>query len=412
MSFFDSLKNIFFNKTYYFDNNATTFIYDGKTNEIVDEWISCANPSNTLHTCGLRAHNQVSKCHELVAKDLGVNRDEIYFTASATEANNIVIQGIINKNLQIYNNITIVTSVFEHPSVFNIFKKFMENPRINVIFVPLDLDPNSNFYGSVDINYLFNILKSVNNIVLVSIMYANNETGAINDIEDIGYEIYKINKQQSRPYIFFHSDCTQMIGKQIIKPKHLYIDSITFSGHKFHAPKGIGCLYVSKNKKCSISGLCYGGEQEESIRPGTENVAYISALTYALYKVHENRKDKNAKLENMKKYILKRLKKMNCIPILPRQSLNNTILFILPKLNICNQQFCNLISKKYNICLGTSSACQTNKISHVLLAMGIEKDYRTRIIRLSMSDYTTEEECEYLLDKLKLMINEHKNIKY
>ena len=106
------------------------------------------------------------------------------------------------------------------------------------------------------------------------------------------------------------------------------------------------------------------------------------------------------------------LNKLNCILITPKHSLNNTIMFILPPLKICNRQFCNIISKNYGICLGTSSACQTNKISHVLLAMKIENDYRTRIIRLSMSDYTTEEECEYLLDKLKLMINEHKNIKY
>ena len=135
-------------------------------------------------------------------------------------------------------------------------------------------------------------------------MYANNEKGAINNIGEIGYEIYRINKSRQRPYIFFHSDCTQIIGKQIIKPKNLYIDSITFSGHKFHAPKGIGCLYIVKNNKCMIHGLCFGGEQEESLRPGTENVAYISALTYALYKVHENRNEKNIKLENMKKYIV------------------------------------------------------------------------------------------------------------
>ena len=158
-----------------------------------------------------------------------------------------------------------------------------------------------------------------------------------------------------------------------------------------------------------IHGLCFGGEQEESLRPGTENVAYISALTYALYKVHENRNEKNIKLENMKKYIIKRLKRLGCIPILPKQSLNNTILFILPKMKFCNQQFCNLISKKFNICLGTSSACQTSKISHVLLAMNIAERYRTRIIRLSLSDYTTWEECEYLLDKLKIMINEYKD---
>ena len=163
------------------------------------------------------------------------------------------------------------------------------------------------------------------------------------------------------------------------------------------------------NSKCPICGICFGGEQEETIRPGTENLAYISALAYALKNVHDNRIEKNKKLIALKAYLIKELRKLNCLIILPKQSLNNTILFILPKLKICNRQFCNIISREYNICLGTSSACQTNKFSHVLTAMNINDNYFTRIIRLSTSDYTTKSECEYLIDKIKDMIEKYKN---
>lgn len=405
-----SFFNIFEDNIYYFDNNATTLIYDQKIYDIIKEWLSCANPSNTLHIQGHNASNQLEKCREIIANDLNVNPSEVYFTGSATEANNIIIQGIINKNLKKHDNITIITSVFEHPSVLNTFKNYENNNNIKVVYIPLDLNPDSNNYGSVDVSLLIKALYTYENIALVSIMFANNETGAINDIKLIGQQIRNKNKSQNNIYTFFHCDCTQIIGKYRIKPKDLFIDSITFSGHKFHAPKGIGCLYINnQNSKCPICGICFGGEQEETIRPGTENLAYISALAYALKNVHDNRIEKNKKLIALKAYLIKELRKLNCLIILPKQSLNNTILFILPKLKICNRQFCNIISREYNICLGTSSACQTNKFSHVLTAMNINDNYFTRIIRLSTSDYTTKSECEYLIDKIKVMIEKYKN---
>ncbi len=409
MSLLSNIKNFFFDdKIYYFDNNATTLIYDQNVYDIVNKWLSCANPSNNLHTLGEIANKQVLTCHKYIAYDLSVNPEEIYFTGSATEGNNIIIQGIVNESLKKYSYITIITSAFEHPSVLNVFKNFKNDDRINVIYIPIDTNSKSRSYGLVDLNILQDVLQKESNIVLVSIMYANNETGAINDIKRIGQMIRDKNLNNPNFYTFFHSDCTQMIGKEIIKPKELFIDSITFSGHKFHAPKGVGCLYIRmRNDKCPINGMCFGGEQEESIRPGTENVAYISALSYALINVHKNRKEKNSKLQKMKKYLVSNLQQLNCLPIIPAKSLNNTILFILPEIDICNNKFCYILSRDFNICLGTSSACQTKKVSHVLSAMGLEK-YKSRIIRLSMSDYTTEDECVYLIEKIKYVLNKYK----
>ena len=404
------LTSLFNKKYYYFDNNATTLIYNDDVKNEVNKWLSCGNPSNTLHFLGIDAHNQLNKCREEIAKDLNVNPHEVYFTGSATEANNIIIQGIINQNIKKPNQFkkyTIITSEFEHPSVLNVFKSYLNNDLINVVFIPIETDINNKYYGSVNPETLKTILYQNQNIILVSIMLANNETGAINDIKTIG-QIIKLRDEN----IFFHCDCTQAIGKYIIHPKSLNIDSITFSGHKFHAPKGVGCLYIKNEKnKCELTcGLCFGGEQEETIRPGTENLAFISGLAIALKDVHENRKEKNKMILDNKNYLMSEFKKMGCSFINPRHSLCNTIMLILPLLIICNRQFCEIISKNYNVCIGTSSACQTGSISHVLKAMKINDKDKTRIIRISLCDYTTFEECQYLVNAFKDMINKYKKV--
>lgn len=409
------LKSLFTDsdKIYYFDNNATTLIYDDEIKEIINKWISCGNPSNNLHILGQQAKKQLDYCRKIVADDLSVDDDEIYFTGSATEANNIIIQGIINKYIKksggIIDKITIMCSEFEHPSVLNVFKAYENNSYVDVVYIPIDKDVDSNYYGSVNPYHFENLINQYDNIALISIMYANNETGSINDINKIGYFINEKNKRTEDKKIFFHCDCTQVIGKKIIKPKKLYIDSLTFSGHKFHAPKGIGCLYVNNSgKKCPICGICFGGEQEETLRPGTENIAFISALSYALISAHYKREEKNLILETLKRYLMKELLKLNCRIIKPKISLSNTIMIILPKLKICNRQFCHNISKYYNVCLGTSSACQTKTESHVLNAFNINEKDKKRIIRISMSDYTTKEECEYLIKAFTELLKEYK----
>lgn len=403
----DFLGSLFQKKIYYFDNNATTLIYNDKIKSDVNTWLSCGNPSNTLHFLGVEAHEQLNKCRSIIADDLKVDPQEVFFTGSATEANNIIIQGIINQNIKKNNfgKLTVITSEFEHPSVLNVFKSYMNNDLINVIFVPIETDLSNKYYGSVNPETLKDILYQNQNIILVSIMMANNETGAINDILTIG-KLIKLRDEK----IFFHCDCTQAIGKFIIHPRRLLIDSLTFSGHKFHAPKGVGCLYIKNtNNKCNLNcGICFGGEQEETIRPGTENIAFISALATALIDVHENRIEKNKKLLKFKNYLSEEMKKLGCKFVYPYHSLSNTLMVILPLLTICNRQFCELLSKDYNICIGISSACQTGNISHVLKAMKIKDQYKTRILRISMSDYTTLEECQYLIDAIKTLISKYK----
>lgn len=403
------------NKIYYFDNNATTFIYDQNIKDEIIHWINCGNPSNELHSEGIKARNKINQSREIIANELDVKPDDIYFTGSATEANSIVIQGIINGTLKNNKNenekYTIITSNIEHPSVLNIFKNYELNPRLEVIIIPIRTNIEDNYYGSIDPQDLEEaIVKASNKIILISIMYANNETGAINDMKKIGEIANKYN-------IFLHCDVTQAIGKYIIHPEELKIQSITFSGHKFHAPKGIGCLYMKNNCKMLDSGsrkLCAQfstNSQELHVRGGTENISYISAIALALKKVHENRNEKNKLLHQFKEYIKIQLESKGCYLINPKyNSLDNTLLIVLSGIDICNKSFAKELSDKMNICIGVSSACQTGQESHVLEAIKINKKYRDKIIRISMSDYNTFEEVKYLVKSIVQLLDNHKKI--
>jgi cysteine desulfurase len=393
------------NKIYYFDNNATTFIYDNEVLKELVDWANSGNPSNNLHIAGILAKQKVEECRKIVADDLKVEPNEILFTGNATEANNIVLQGIINKHMESDQNAkyTIITSNFEHPSVLNVFKHYQNNPRIDVIMIEIRSNKSDPYYGSVDPQDIVNAIKTARNkVILLSMMYANNETGAIQNIAEIG----KIAQQNK---IFFHSDVTQAIGKMLIHPKEIGIDSITFSGHKFHAPKGIGVLYVKKD--CGIEGICYGGEQEESVRPGTESVPSIATIALALKKVHQNRDAKTKEMQNLRKYIKYEMEKMNVTVIEPNHGvLPNTLLIILHGIDTCNKNFTRELSTLFHICVGVSSACQTKKSSHVLNAMKIEEQNKDKVIRISLSDYTTHSECQYLIDSLRKLLIKHRSV--
>lgn len=388
---------------YYFDNNATTDVYDREVLDEIIKWTSCGNPSNVLHCAGLASNKKITDCRKIIADDLRVKPDDIYFTSGATDSNNIVIQGIVYHYLEKSKSpITIITSNFEHPSVKNVFQHFSNNDKIEVIFVPIKANPKHKYYGCVDPS---DVEKAINNanhkVILLSIMFANNETGAIQNIKEIG-EIAKKHK------IYFHSDVTQAIGKYIIHPNELNIDSLSFSGHKFHGPKGIGCLYMKKY--CNeLSPICFGGEQESSLRPGTENVAGIAGMTLALSKVHENRISKTEKLSSLRNYLKDELQKLNVICIEPVNVLPNTLLVILSDINICNKAFARELSDTYKICVGVSSACQTKHTSHVLDAMKIPEKEREKIIRISMSDITTHDQCSYLIKCLSELLRKHRS---
>lgn len=393
-------------KLYYFDNNATTFIYDKRVLDEIYNNLNTGNPSNNLHILGILARKKIEECRKLIADDLQVSPEEIIFTGGATEANNIIIQGIVNKYLEKPNadkndKYTIITTNFEHPSVLKVFEHFKNNPNLNVVIVPIRNDPDDPYFGSVDPEDIEKaITNSKHKVILLSVMYANNETGAMQNIPAIGEIAKKHN-------VFFHSDVTQAIGKFIIHPNELNIDSISFSGHKFHCAKGIGGLYMKK--QCNIHGLCYGGEQEQEYRPGTENVPFIAAMAMALTIAHDNREQKTIDLYRIRKFLKDELEKLDIVCIDSNYKvLPNTLLVALKGIDTCNKEFARELSTQKHICIGVSSACQTKKKSHVLDALKVNFQNRDKIIRISFSDYTTDGECIYLIDSFRELLNKHR----
>lgn len=385
-------------KVYYFDNNATTPVPEAIATEM-KKWISCGNPSNILYDCGREANKEIEYCRKKIADIMKIEPCELFFTSGATESNNLLIKGIANdyKLKNPSQTFHIITSSFEHPSVLAVCK-FLEDNGFEVTYVKPD-STGGPYHGTINPKDIENNIKQ--NTILITIMHGNNETGALQDLNAIG-EIGKKHK------IFTHSDCTQTMGKFRIEPKQLKLDSISFSGHKFHGPKGIGGLYILKEYQHSIVPLSHGGDQEHSIRPGTENVANIVGMAYAYEYVQHNRSLKNKILREMKNRILDELKNGGINfkilgPLDDKKTNPNTILIRFPDMKGCNQTLVDVLNR-YDICVSVGSACKIKasykKPSHVLEMFKLTDEEKTKVIRISMSDYTSKEDCDYLVSKL------------
>lgn len=386
---------------HYFDNNATTFIYDDRVMKEITDNLNVANPSNILHQLGQESKKKLDESREIVAKDLNVNPSEIYFTGCATESNNIIISDIVN-NWMLHNKgmATVLTSNIEHGSIYHVLDNLKMNNRLNIVRVKVDTDKTSKYYGSVNPEDVKEAIENNDNVILMTFMFVNNETGAINPIKEIGFLAKQYN-------IFFHCDATQAIPKMIIHPYDYNINAMSFSGHKLHAPKGVGVLYIQG--RCSMLNkttqeICSQfktNSQEMGIRGGTENVSFIAGLSKALQIVHEDRDKKNEIMKAKKDYIIQQLEYHGCEVIKPRKSVNNTILVILKGISCCNKTFAKELSNKYGISVGTSSACLTsNEKSHVMEAMCVKDCFAEKVIRISMSDYNTEDDVRYLVNSI------------
>ena len=389
---------------YYFDNNSTSLIYDRSVLDRIMDWISCGNPSNILHDFGQMAHDQIQICHHRIAADMLVKPSEIYFTSGATESNNLIIQGVIHyyqKKLRSKSSkVGVVTSSFEHPSVIQLLKHMEKENNLHVAYVEPCSDKNDPEFGTIKVEDVETAInQSPVPIVLVTIMYANNETGAVQNIRRIG-------KLCHRHKIFFHTDATQGLGKFIMRPKRDHVDAVSFSGHKFHGPKGIGGLYIDAAHHDWYC-LCYGGEQEDSKRPGTENVASIVGMTAALELIHTDRGLKNLQMLQKRRFIFDRLSRRTEVIMLGAsedKSLPNTLYLLLKKLGNCNKQLVQELNRR-KIYISVGSACQTGHVSHVLSAIKVPKKDWKKVIRISLSDYTSMDECRYLVTNLIKALN-------
>jgi len=369
----------------YFDHAATSRVSD----KVIEDITWClqnvqGNPSS-LHSEGHKAKMILEKNRKKVADYIGAEADEIIFTASGSEANNLAIQGFIKAN-DLYD--CIITTEIEHPSVYNTCKKYEDTYK--VAYIPLD---NT---GRVELNRFHQLITelSYRKFCFISVMMANNEIGTIQPIQEIVRESHRLEG-------IVHVDATQAVGNVPVNVKELGVDLLTFSAHKLGLPRGVGVLY--KRKGIKIEPIVYGGHQENNLHAGTENVAMIYALGNQLKRM----KDKKFPNTETLNYLTCRIDDV-CTELGIKLKMNGSILYRLP--NILSLTFKGISAETLitlmdieGVCVSAGSACSSGeqKPSRVLKAIGLSDEDAKSTVRISMDHDATVEDCDKFLRVLR-----------
>ncbi len=358
----------------YLDNGATTRtapeVLEAMKPFFLEEY---GNPSS-IHTFGQVAREAVENARSVISKSINADPKEIVFTSGGTESDNIAIQGVARA----LPGKHIITSSIEHPAVLETCKA-LEHKGYKVTYLKV------NRFGLMDLGELENAITK--DTILVTIVFANNEIGTIQQIREIGVICHKHN-------VYFHTDAVQALGKVPIDVKSMNIDLLSASAHKLHGPKGVGLLYVRKEVK--LEPIVYGGGHERGIRSGTINTAGIVGFARAV----ELSEQPNNMVKLRDKLITELIK-------IPETFLNGHPTQRLP--NNVNVSFKHIEGEGIllhldarGIAVSTGSACSslTLQPSHVLLAIGLRPEDAHGSIRITLSRYTTEEEIDYFLDSI------------
>jgi len=372
-------------KVIYVDNNATTQVAPEVLEEMLPYFNEYYGNPSSMHTFGGMVEHKIVEARERLAGFLGASPDEIIFTSCGTESDSTAIRAAILSNPDKKH---ILTSRVEHPAVKNLFEYLSKN-GYRVTFVPVDRK------GRLDLDYLYNNLSE--DTAIVSIMWANNESGVIFPIEEIG----KVLKEKG---IVFHTDAVQMVGKIPIDLKNVAVDMLSLSGHKLHGPKGVGALYVRKGTK--YSPFLIGGHQEKGRRGGTENVASIIGLGKASELAAANLSDEKIGVKRLRDKLETEL-----VNRIPNAIVNGDRENRLPNTTSIAFEYVEgeailLLMDEYGICASSGSACTSGSLepSHVLRAMGVPFTAAHGSIRFSLSIYNTEEEIDFIVEKLPPII--------
>ena len=366
----------------YLDNNATTKVDEEVVKAMIPYFSEYYGNPFSLHLFGNETGLAVTQARQTIADILKAKPNEIIFTASGSEADNLAIRGIAKAYK--HRGKHIITSTIEHPAVKNTFMDLMED-GFEITMVPVDEN------GVMIMDEFKKALRE--DTILVSVMHANNEVGSFQPIE----EIAKITKERK---IIFHVDAVQTMGKVEIYPEKMGIDLLSFSGHKFHAPKGIGVLY--KRDGVRLARIITGGNQEGKRRPGTSNVPYIVGLAKALQMAVANMKEEWNREETLRNYFEDEVSKR-----IPEIKINGKGARRLPGTSSITFKYLEGESMLLNLSLkgiavSSGSACSSDSLqpSHVLLAMGVPAEFAHGTLRFSLSKYTTKEEIDYTIEAL------------
>lgn len=371
----------------YFDNSATTRCSDGVTEIVKQAFLTDYGNPSSLHLKGMEAEKYIRQARERIARTLKVNEKELIFTSGGTEADNLAIIGAAMANKRAGTHL--ITTKIEHPAV-SAPMHFLKEQGFEVTWLSVDRE------GQIDLKELQEAVRK--DTILVSIMYVNNEMGAVEPIE----EAARIIKGKN-PAALFHVDAIQAYGKFPIYPKKSGIDMLSVSGHKIHGPKGVGFLYVKEKTK--LKPIIFGGGHQRGMRSGTENVPGIAGLGQAAMEAYENLEQKQQYLYSLREAFIRGLEDVEWAHVNGANKGMAPHILSVSFDKVKSEVLLHALEEK-GIYVSAGSACSSNKpaVSETLKSIGLKQEYLDTTIRISFSIYNTPEEVEYCIQTLKELL--------
>lgn len=370
----------------YLDHAATTPVKEEVLKEMLPYFSTNYGNASSIYSIGRRSKKAIEVARGKVAKAIGCDEKEIYFTSCGSESDNLAIKGVARANIKKGKHI--ITSKIEHPAVLNTCKS-LEKEGYKITYLNVDKK------GFVDLEQLKNSINE--ETILVTIMFANNEIGTIQNVKEISEISHKKNA-------IFHTDAVQAVGNIKIDVNELGIDLLSMSAHKFYGPKGVGALYVKDGVE--FTKIQDGGSQENNKRAGTQNVPGIVGIGKAIEIATLNLENYNSKLLKLRNYFISEITKKYEEVIINgdlKNRLPGNINISFP--DIDGKELLMKLDSK-NICVSTGSACSSGhiKTSHVLTAIGATRRYAGGALRITLGEQNTVEDIEYLIETLGRII--------
>jgi cysteine desulfurase len=369
----------------YLDNNATTQVAPEVLEEMLPYLTTFYGNPSSMHTFGGNVGKKIREARAKTAELLGAQPEEIIFNACGTESDSTALWAALRSHPDKRH---VITSKVEHPAIKNL-AEYLDRNGYRVTFVPVDK------LGRLDLAYFYDHLSE--DTAIVSLMWANNETGVIFPVEEIAAEVHKRGA-------VFHTDAVQAVGKIPINMADNTIDMLSLSGHKLHAPKGVGVLYIRKGTK--FAPFLLGGHQEHGRRGGTENVAGIIGMGKAAELAAAHLQEENTRVKALRDRLENTL-----LQRVPNAFVNGDRDNRLPNTSSIAFEYVEgeailLLLDQYNICASSGSACTSGSLepSHVLRAMDVPFTAAHGSIRFSLSTYNTDEEIDLVIDKMPQVI--------
>ena len=372
----------------YFDNSASTKVIGCVMDVVVKAMTEDYANASAKHSKGAAAERYIREARSIIAGTLKVKEKEILVTSGGSESNNMALIGTALANRRA--GMHIITSGIEHASVYNTLG-FLSEQGFDVTYLPVDGQ------GHISLEQLRESIRP--DTMLVSIMYVNNEVGAVEPVEEIARVIHEAN-----PNTLFHVDAIQAYGKYEIRPKRQGIDLLSVSGHKLHAPKGVGFLYIDERVK--IKPLIYGGGQQRGLRSGTENVPGVAGLGAAAAEAYRNHKEKIDYLYGLKDRMMTRLGELEGVHLNTQPGRESAPQIVSASFEGVRSEVLLHALEEKGIYVSSGSACSSNHpgVSSALKGIGVKPELLDATLRFSFSVLNTPEEIDYAIEALKELL--------